>query len=218
VGALVATLAGCAGAPTITKPTNISSVYIAQIDTYLASGDASAFEKQVLSDYVITDAEYAQAQQMYVQCMANQGYVVTFHDNGSSDVTASSTNPNQGPVPQTVSDGCSQGTIAFIQAMYISLKYNPQNLSAAAGTRQCYEEHGITDGAGLSDDQFAALIADTSYFPSTPQGDLCLLDPFGFQGLTADQAAQMIQNRGTATFTTEPSATGDPSASASSGH
>ena len=200
----VFTLAGCDR----TNAVDISPSLKAQIDQILADPSSSDFERKVVTDYTITDAEYQESEQLFTQCMANEGWTVVFRDDGGYSVTAAPGNPVQSGVPNSVNIKCEDGTIGRIQPLYLALKYNPQQLSAEQLTRQCFQNNGITDGESLSQDAFAAMVDDPSYTPSSPQAALCVLDPTGMSGLTAQQAEEQIHSR--TTLTTSPSATPVP--------
>lgn len=204
-------LAGCVSGSPNAAP-DIAPGIKAQIDAILSKPDLTAFERQVLSDYVVTDEEMAQAQQLFINCMADRGFSVTFNDNGSYSIGAKAGNSN---TDSTAADmQCSVGTLNNIQPIWYSLKYNPQDLSMEMMTRACFQKYGITDGANLSDDAFTAMIDDPSYLPTDPQAALCVVDPEGSSTLTPDQALEMLRNgRHTAEFTFAP--TPEPSATSS---
>ena len=53
-----------------------------QIDQILADPETSDFERTVFADYVVTDAEYHEAQSKFADCMADQGWKVEFGESG----------------------------------------------------------------------------------------------------------------------------------------
>jgi len=77
------------------------------------------------------------------------------------------------------------------------MQSNPQGLTAVQQIRACYEQHGVPDGAGLSDEQFGQLVNAPDYHPSTPDGVLCFWDPTGSAGLTLEEAQRFEENKTT---------------------
>jgi len=223
----IAVLAGCTvgtSSPTPTPaPTAVATGLWAQkIAQGLADPNISDFQRQVLSDYVITDAEYQEAQDRYVQCMAGLGWTVV--PQGSIyEIDPAAGNPSQAGSAQQLSDNstCTSTTIAYIEPIYLGMQSESdgsnQSMAFDLLIRACYVKYGITDGAGLSDDSFSALMHDPDYMPSTPQADLCWLDPREDSGLTPEEAAEAIQsgNAGTLTMTIPDDPSESPSLASS---
>lgn len=77
-----------------------------------------------------------------------------------------------------------------ISTIYEGMENNPQGLTAEQLIQACYQEHGVPDGVGMPDDQFAQMVDDPAYVPSTPDATLCLWDPTGALGYTVEEAEQ----------------------------
>ncbi|MDR0284388.1 MAG: hypothetical protein LBI33_05790 [Propionibacteriaceae bacterium] len=148
------------------------------------------FERQVLSDYQVSDAEYAEAQGRYVGCMADQGWTVTISDNGYTISAAPGSHARE-TVPQSTVDSCMKGSLFYIEPIYLGLRDNPQGLSLSEQIRACFEANGVPDGVGLTSEQFDQLVADPAFVASTPRGELCVWDPLGQNGLSIAQAQAM---------------------------
>jgi len=145
--------------------------------------------RQILSDYVITDAEYKQAQDRFVQCQADLGFTVTFNADGGYSQSAK--DPKATPAEMSAADkACTDEGFAYIQQLYYEMRSNPNGLTNAELIRQCFTKAGVSDGAGLSDDQFSELVLDPNFKPSSAEAQLCILDPAGTQGVTLEQAEQ----------------------------
>jgi hypothetical protein len=189
-------VAGCTNAqPSDEVSTTIAPMWKEEIDQALADPNSSDFEKQVLSDYQITDSEYQEARQRFKDCMADLGWLVTDTSNGSYDIVGvpGTANVNQAP-DSSVTEGCSVGTTAYIELIYIGMKSNPSGVSWAQQIWLCFQRNGVPDGAGMSSDQFERMVTDPHFRASTPQGVLCYWDPTGSGGMTIDQA-QAAQNQ-----------------------
>lgn len=161
------------------------------IDNSLASPTTSDFIRQVLSDYQITDAEYQEARGRFVACMADRGWLVVLGERGYT-VSAKTGGPHEGagyghqPGPEEDNGQCSMSTFHVIELVYLGMKHNPQGLEYEELIRQCFIEHGVPDGAGLSYEEFFHMVYDKSYRPSSDQARLCIDDPDGQNGLTLE--------------------------------
>ena len=205
MGALLLT-AGCSSSSSA-PPTGMPSMWVAEYDKALADPKLSDFERSVLQDYAITDAEYQEARQRFKDCMADLGWIVTDTANGSYDIVGApgTANVNQAP-DASVTEGCSVGTTAYIEFIYLGMKSNPSGVSWAQQIWSCFQRNGVPDGAGMSDDQFEQMVTDPHFHASTPQGVLCYWDPTGSGGWTIDQALAMQNQRDQDLAPTTPSA------------
>ena len=183
-------LSGCTNAQPAPS-VSIAPTYKSQIDQILANNPTD-FEKKVLSDYQITDAEYREAQELFIQCMADQGWTVVLTPEGTYSITGTPGSGNENSfVPDGVSESCSSGTLDGVEAIYFGMRDNPEGLTMPQQIRACFSKEKVPDGAGLSDSEFEAMLQDPTYHPSTDAGILCRWDPTGSGGLTLDQAKQM---------------------------
>lgn len=194
---IVLTLAGCTLSAPVTAdtgsppPETLSQFWRTQFQEVLDDPALTEFERQVLSDFEITDAEYREAQDRFVKCMADQGWEVTFRSDGgwsTGAIPGSAADRNGQSVPDQTSDRCENGSVNQIAALYQSIRANPDGLGQADLIRACFEQHGVPDGAGLSDDQFVELIEDPDFHASTPEGVVCFWDPTGSEGYTFEEA------------------------------
>ena len=189
--AVAAVLSGCAtrqAAPTA----SVAAVWNAQITQALADPHLTPFERAVLSDYQITDAEYQEARNGLRQCMADAGWIVTDQPDGSYVTKGAPGTVNQGQgLPPEVMLSCEIGTTNYIEPIYVGMRDNPRGLTMAQQVRACFQAHDVPDGSDLTDDEFARLVNDLNYHASTPQGKLCFYDPTGSQSMTLEQAEVM---------------------------
>jgi len=197
-------LVGCSpGQPTPT-PT-IAPMWQAEVDKALADPTLTDFERQVLTHLPITDAEYQEAKDRLVKCMTDQGYIAKY-DGDQLTASGGPLSDPQGDKMGAVELQCEVGSIRYIQSIYLGMRVNPSGTSREVAVRQCYEKHGVPDGSGLTDDQFAALINSDAYRFSSAQAAQCFFDPLD-TGLSADAAVQMAGDR-MATVTLSPSPSG----------
>ena len=199
LGISVLVAAGCSSNQPIST-VSIPPMWQAQFDQALADPRISDFERQVLSNPPITDAEYQQAQDLFSSCMADRGFTVTFQDQGGYSVSAKTsaygTQSDYQGSEQSAEAFCQIGTIDYIVPIYWGMKSNPQGLSGVQQVRLCYREHNVPDGAGMSDDEFAdQILRSDTYVPSSTQAALCYFDPMGQNGLTMAAAEDLRQGR-----------------------
>ncbi|MDR0489597.1 MAG: hypothetical protein LBG99_09480 [Propionibacteriaceae bacterium] len=195
LGLAVFVLGGC----TVSQQPETPDVYPAMkawIDEVLTASDPTEFEKAVLADYVVTDAEEREAEDRFMQCMAENGYDVQFLDDGGYQMAPSAGNPDPNkPVSQSLDVECSKGSIDLVRFIYFEAKWNPERLSGGMLIRACFEKHGLDEGSGLSDDEFSAMVEDPSWIPATDQGALCFWDSLETGTLTPEQAMELMHNR-----------------------
>jgi len=190
VSLMALAVVACAAAPTGSPtPQGIWKTYF---DQALADPNLSDFERQVLSDYQITDAEYQEAKDRFVTCMANKGWIIIYNWDGTYVTQPAPGNTNSAAIVG-IPDGfaCSKGTTNWIEPIYWGMRDNPQGLTREQQIRTCFQKYAVPDGAGLSDDQFARLVDDVNFHASTPEGVLCYWDPTGANGYSIEQAEAM---------------------------
>jgi len=181
---------GCAPAGP-SPQASLPAVYKAQFDQALADPNLSSFQRQVLSDYQITDAEYQEAVSRYTQCMANDGWQVTFDPSGGHSTVALPGHAWDQERAAADDTSCSNDSTSYVMTIYYQLKNNPQGLNQAGLVRACFQKNGILDASNLSDDLLQQELVAGTFRASTPQGILCVWDPTGSQHLTIAQAEAM---------------------------
>ena len=191
---LVLAMGGCTSSTSVTSP-SLPAMWKADFDQALADSSLSDFQRQILSDDVITDSEYHEAQDHFQQCMADQGWSVTFNqdndgqsDQGSYSMAALNGRAWDADAASASASTCSKDSTSWVDTIYWGMKDNPQGLTQAQLIRACFQAHNVPDGSGLSDDQFSQMLDDLSYHASTPEGVLCVYDPTGSLGMTVEQA------------------------------
>lgn len=190
-------LAGCSVSQPGPGPTSgVPALWRELIDQALADPTISDFQRQVLADYRVTDAEYQVARQKFAQCMADAGWLVTFpNPDGGFSVDAAPGSGKDPADPFADVDRCQATTLNYVEQVYLGMRDNPGGVPAAQQIRDCFKRNGVPDGAGMSDDAFERMIADPNYHASTPAGKLCYWDPTGSLGLTEDDAVELDANR-----------------------
>ncbi len=73
-------LVGCSGSQA-DPGDGIPSLWRSRFEEALKDPELSPFEKEALSDYSVSDAEYREAQSLYQQCMTDLGWIVEIQDN-----------------------------------------------------------------------------------------------------------------------------------------
>ena len=197
-------LAGCTAGQD-SPASGVAPMWRVYIADALADPSLTDFERQVLSDYQVSDAEYAEARARYKDCMGDQGWIVTDEEWDGYRLEAVPGSGNEDRSPSSAKSECwVAGSTRYIEPIYIGLRDNPQGRSHAQQVRDCYRVHGVPDGDGLSDDQFEAMIFADGYHASTSEGKLCFWDPMGLLGLTIEDAVEMDANADLITMTQGP--------------
>ena len=202
LAAIVLTMSACSSEGARSSESTLAAVWADKFTQALSDPNLSAFATQVLSDYMITQAEYQESFNRFCQCLADAGYTVSGTPGGYS-VTPPDTGPitNQSKAMEeqlgiinTCQNPDSDSAWITISSIYEGLENDPLGLTIEQLIKQCYQEHGVPDGAGMSDDQFNQMVDDPDYVPSTPDATLCLWDPTGAMGYTIEQAEQLQAN------------------------
>jgi len=168
------------------------------IASALADPNLSEFQRQILADYRVTDAEYQEARDGFAQCMADAGWSVTFPATGGGyTVTAVQGSGNEGRNSANDVQTCEFQYLSIVEQVYLGMQSNPQGESPEQQIRDCYKKENVPDGAGLSDDAFAQMVDDPNYHASTSAGVLCYWDPTGSLGMTIQAAEAADASRQT---------------------
>lgn len=100
----------------------------------------SDFERAVLKDGKISRSEYEEAMQRFVSCVRDGGGSVELNDqngyyiyNVSGDID----------LYDEISDGCSQGSTAFIEPLYVDTLTNPDKIDSDEAVARCYVAAGL---------------------------------------------------------------------------
>ena len=186
-------VAGCTS--TAQEPSlDVPQYHRDMVDQVLTEPGVSDFVRKVLSDYRVTDAEYAEARERFKQCMADEGWDVGFpSDNGGYSVVTLPGSHGADEQDTFSVLRCGPGTLDGIDAIYVDMRDNPAGLTPAEMLRNCYQERGIPDGAGLSLDAFEELVLSPDYLPSSAEAMQCRVDPDGRYGITLEMAEEMLE-------------------------
>ena len=173
--------------------TGLASSWDERIEQLLGVYGVSTFEKDVLSDHIVTVDEYREAQGLFVGCMAGLEWTVVVTDTGyemTSTTRSSTTGVDPGDVQQ-----CMRGTLGYVEPVYLGMIDDPHGLGWAGLVRVCYAARHVPDGEGLSDPEFASMIDDPQYRPSSPDAAVCYWDSTGALGIGADVAETLEVNK-----------------------
>lgn len=159
---------------------SLPPVWAAEFDRYLA-GSLNDFERGVLEDYRITDAEYAAAREGFRQCAEDAGYEVNLLGEGFSieagpALRASLTDAEQNAGAEAVVVECEPGWTDKVGYLYENLRHNADATTGLEDVRACFERHGLP-GADLEDDELQRLIAELVEGSSREQVEACLAVP-----------------------------------------
>lgn len=181
---LICLLVGCAsgvetGSEAVDRPP-ISAVHQQWIDEILSRPWTPESHRRILEDSWVTDAELRELQQQFVECVQESlPYVnVSFDVGGGFTTTVTDpTNIAAQDVQDQLIDNCQFSTLGLIPGLYYNMRNNPDGLTWDEAVRACLERTGLDYGAGLSVDEFSALLW-SSGFQQRPGVEPCIIDPY----------------------------------------
>ncbi len=157
-----------------------TSPYADEFDEAMKSTDNS-FIRSALSDYAITDAEYAEAVENEARCLQDHGFEVQKDPNGRNGIRSRSdiSNDEQMKLTQECSE---QSGLAEIEPLYWEVKANPHRVDWRAAERDCLVEFGVLEKGTTVEEMDRWLnsgeieqVKDIAY--------VCSQDPLGYLGL-----------------------------------
>ena len=145
VGALllIAEMAACSAE----SPGGGSGPYAAEFEQARRNA-VTDFQREVLSDDQITDAEFREVRQRYVDCVADAGMHVVAQPNGQYDFSPGPANAEQ----EAAERRCSDETTYVIEPLYYLLQVNPDNEDFSALIVECLRQQGVVDDAFTKED------------------------------------------------------------------
>ena len=188
-------LVGCAGSTDSPPDSSVNVRWKAEIDQVLALPSATDLERQVFADYRVSDAEYAEAQAMFIQCMAEQGWTTRWDASDNTYVTSAT--PGGGHegtgVPNDVWEACDSVTLNWIELVYFEMARNPDKLSWPELVRRCFVKYGVADADGLTDEQLSQMLLGgplaASQVWGSPEAEACAADPYAADTVIASMRA-----------------------------
>lgn len=181
--ASIVMLGACSpGGPEV--PENLPERYRAIFDFRLKS--PTEFEREVLSDYTITDAEAREAKARLKQCMEASGYELDIQEGPDgrfsyslADIFAKAGGEEAGQAKfDELYSECADGTESIL-GLYAEMRDNPEGREAWELVKDCFGRNGIKTGAELTGREFEKLIWSEGWTPATPEEERCLTDPTG---------------------------------------
>ena len=180
----VGLLTSCTSATDSPAPT-VPAAWRAQIDQVL-NGTSDEFVHRVLSDYHVSDVEYAQARDLQKQCLEDVGpdLVVTLAEDGAVSLEETPAfaqrfvdEATKHAAIEDILNQCDALPSSWVRTFYLDMKLNPQGLTIPQLIRGCFDANGVPDGKGLSDDAFKQLVFDPGFVPSNAAAQSCSDDP-----------------------------------------
>lgn len=116
-------------------------LFRADFEQAIASA-TSDFERSVLEDHVISDAEYDESRERLRSCVADGGYELELLPDGTRFQAASDEDLE---VVQEVFDDCQIGTVIEIEPLYFSVRLNPEHKDPDQQMAECLQRAGVVD-------------------------------------------------------------------------
>lgn len=142
LAALVVVTSAC------TPDVEVASPYAAQFEDARRVA-TTQFEKDALADDKISRAEYVEAEQRYVDCIASHGAKVELEDQTGYFVYAITGDIE---LYDSVSIQCGQGTHALISPLYVDILMNPNRTDFDELTANCLIDVGLVDRTFTKED------------------------------------------------------------------
>lgn len=114
---------------------------------------SSEFEKAVLADGEITQDEYVEALDLYVDCIHEKGAEVALEEVAGVFQYHIGKNVS---LYDSVADECSKGTTWFIEPLHLHMQSNPDKLPWNTVIANCLVERGVAD-EGFTGNDFEEL-------------------------------------------------------------
>ena len=153
---LVLVVAGCSGPVVTAYP-----AWQAEFDRALARDDLSDFQRNILPDYDITDAECDEAQQRWQRCVEDYGFTVNLDRFGHSvedpslgfGATQAELDDSYRQMSEA-SDLCMRQYTSAVGTLYRAIVGNPENNDPMQMTVDCLVRNGFVEaGYTISDHQ-----------------------------------------------------------------
>lgn len=131
----------------------------------------SDFQREVLSDNVITDEEFREVRQQYIGCLADAGIKATANPNGQYDFDVAPTGAQE-----EAEQKCSDETTRSIEGLYSALKVNPENEDFSALAAECLRSRGVVGDAFTKKDwdQFVGALSAAQSAATNADGEVPL--------------------------------------------
>lgn len=131
--ALVALLAGCSA-----SQEGRGNPFRADFDQAMAK--ASDFQRSILEDYEITDAEYADARNEFKKCLEDAGFDVALHEQGTR---MEGIDDGQEEAADTALARCMNESLVEVEPLYLEVLENPQNEDRMVLMTDCLKRSGL---------------------------------------------------------------------------
>lgn len=105
------------------------------------------FQREVLSDDQITDAEFREVRQRYVDCLSGAGMKATALPDGSYEFELAPTGEQEAAERR-----CSDETTYVIEPLYYLVQVNPDNEDFSALIVECLRQQGVVDDVFTKED------------------------------------------------------------------
>lgn len=165
---LLGALSGCSSE----SETTSDSPWAAEFDQAMQDARTD-LQREILEDYVVTDAEYAELQSLQKQCIEGLGLEVSVLDTGGFSVIGELTEQQWTDV-----DECDYTTVYPVEHLFWGTRNNPENRDQGELVKGCLRSHGI-DVADIPDSEIELAAFDGLIDGDQTVIEQCLFDPEG---------------------------------------
>lgn len=167
VAALVLVLSGCAEAP-------VDGPYSAEMEAAAAAA-TSEFERDILSDGLISRSEYEEATSRYVECLGTNGYPASRVDQDgvyAYEITGKA----DGEAWDAINGECRLETVEIIEPLYVDSVVNPENKDFFDLVISCLKAHDLVEPT-FSKEDFPGDGETPPWDPADPEVSACMSRP-----------------------------------------
>lgn len=184
LAATVVLLTSCASDRTAAVDTK--SLYVEEIEQWLATADVSSWGQQILADHWVTDQEMRESIDRYTSCIAEVGILIDgeYEYSGGTQLIMPLT-VNSPPEDFEKVEGheqeCARNFLSSAEIWYQQPRINPQNLDMMQGYLDCYIREGVVP-AGTDQE----TVNSPNWQPPVDKEEAatrCLENPFGIEDL-----------------------------------
>ena len=134
---------------------------------------ATDFERDILADEQITDAEYQEARQRYKSCVAERGFELELLPDGGTSTPYS---PGEEAAMTAAVDECGAVTVGNIEGLYWAIRKNPERLDLDEASAECLRKAGLV-GPDFDGKEFDETFSNPQYDTDDSRVDDCINDP-----------------------------------------
>lgn len=131
------------------------------------------FERDILADEKITDAEYQEARERLKSCVAERGFELELLVDGGTSIPYSQ--GEEAALDSAILE-CEATTVVNIEWLYWDVRKNPEKLDFDELSAECLRKTGLV-GSDFDGKEFDETFSNPQYDTGDPRVSKCINDP-----------------------------------------